>query len=198
MIQIYPNNEKIGRLGPIYLQVRPRYGSRFDSDHLCIPGRTADSGERPCDMARRDLTFHKEDDTKALPSFRIIASSEGRFIRGDYTFGVHRCIPGKTFLYFGLCLILQTSFHGVQCSRNAVVGLERPETEFDKRAPTCWKITTPSFNDCADGILLLGRSLETKYGNFFEVRFWTDYIIDCRVTAYVVSGPQMSDRHRPE
>ena len=48
-------------------------GSRFDSDHLCIPGRTADSGERPCDMARRDLTFHKEDDTKALPSFRIIA-----------------------------------------------------------------------------------------------------------------------------
>lgn len=40
--------------------------------------------------------------------------------------------------------------------------------------PICWKITTPSFNDCADGILLLGRSLETKYGNFFEVRFWAD------------------------
>lgn len=39
----------------------------------CIPDEMADSGERPCDMARRDLTFHKEDDTKALPSFRIIA-----------------------------------------------------------------------------------------------------------------------------
>lgn len=28
---ITQNNKKIGRLGPIYLQVRPRYGSRFDS-----------------------------------------------------------------------------------------------------------------------------------------------------------------------
>jgi hypothetical protein len=73
MIQIYPNNKKIGRLGPIYLQFRPRYGSRFDSDPPCIPDEMADSGERPCDMARRDLTFHKEDDTKALPSFHIIA-----------------------------------------------------------------------------------------------------------------------------
>lgn len=48
------------------------------------------------------------------------------------------------------------------------------------------------------GSSFLAVRLKRNMEIFSKSAFGPIYIIDCRVTAYVVSGPQMSDRHRPE
>lgn len=86
-------------------------------------------------------------------------------------------VAGKTqitypYILYSFCCVLRALGIMLQKRRCRLQnGLKR---NLIRGEPICWKITTPSFNDCADGILLLGRSLETKYGNFFEVRFWAD------------------------